>query len=277
MGIGRRVQHPGWVGLILPLLLTIGSTFAAGALRVTLLIAAVIAATWVFSRTEIGTGKAWKSVVAFCVFVVIALGIFVLGRRFDASRSYHNVAQNSPPSSQEPQQPPPSVPQTAPPRSPTSPKPAATKGRKNQGKIETGDIKQGCGAIQIGGDSNQANVNCGPPPLKLEYSFQTLNSGEQGAFSFDPAKCPVRTHIRIVPNQSVPPPVRVALDFDYPVSEIATTIENVGAMMGGGPFTVGLHAISSPISPGIGPHNPLIVEVCSDVPVRLTGEPRLVN
>lgn len=121
-------------------------------------------------------------------------------------------------------------------------------------------------------------VNNGPPPLKLEYSFQTLASGEQGTFNFDILKCHVRTHMRVVPNQAVPPPIRIALDFDYPVSNIGTTVENVGAISGGGPFTLGLHVISSPISsPGISPNHPLIVEVCSDVPVKLIGEPHLAD
>lgn len=131
-----------------------------------------------------------------------------------------------------------------------------------------------CSPNIVGGANT---VNCGPPSLRLEYSFRTLLDGEQGGFVFDPAKCTVRSHMRIVPNQIVPPPIRVALDFDFPVSEIATTIEGVGATMGGGPFTVGTHAVSSPISPGIGPHNPLIIEVCSAVPIKLTGEPHLVN
>jgi hypothetical protein len=140
------------------------------------------------------------------------------------------------------------------------------------GGIKTGD----CSNVQIGGSGNSATTNCGPPPLKLEYSFQTLKNGEQGSFNF-PSECRVRSHMRIVPNQSVPPPIRVALDFDHPISQIATTIEDVGAIMGGGPYRVGLHAISSPVSPGIGPHNPLIVEVCSEIDVQLAGEPHLVN
>jgi hypothetical protein len=120
-------------------------------------------------------------------------------------------------------------------------------------------------------------VNNGPPPLKLEYSFKTLTEEETPAFGFERDKCPVVTHLRIVPNQAVPPPIRVALDFDYPVTNIATTIENVGGLMGGGPFTLGMHPISSPISPGISPHHALVVEVCSAVTVKLTGEPHLVD
>lgn len=131
-----------------------------------------------------------------------------------------------------------------------------------------------CSPNIVGGTNS---INCGPPPLKLEYTFQTLAADAQGAFSFDRAKCPVRSHMRVVPNQSVPPPIRIALDFDYPITEIATSVENAGAMMGGGPFETGRHAVSSPISPGIGPHTALVVEVCSALPVKLTSEPRLVN
>jgi hypothetical protein len=144
-------------------------------------------------------------------------------------------------------------------------------------------IRQDCGggncAVSVGqkGGITAGVLNLGPPPLKLEYSVHTVLGDEKPTFGFDRSKCPDITHLRIVPNQSVPPPVRVALDFDHPIKEIATTIEGVGAVMGGGPFTVGSHAVSSPISPGIGPHNPLIVEVCSDTAVNLTGEPRLVN
>ena len=145
------------------------------------------------------------------------------------------------------------------------------------GNIKIGDVRTGdCSNIQIGGSGNTATTNCGPPPLKLEYSVHTLSDGEQGLFGFS-GTCPVRSRIRIVPNQSVPPPVSVALDFDHPISQIATTIENVGATVGGGPYTIGLHAVSSPISPGISPHNPLVVEVCSDVRVQLISEPHLVN
>jgi hypothetical protein len=132
----------------------------------------------------------------------------------------------------------------------------------------------GCSPNIVGGANT---VNCGAPPVKLEYSFQTLLTTDKALFGFDRSICPIVSRLRIVPNQSVPPPIRVVLDFDQPISNIATTIENVGATMGGGPYRLGLHAISSPISPGIGPHHPLIVEVCSDTVVKLTGEPHLVD
>jgi hypothetical protein len=135
-----------------------------------------------------------------------------------------------------------------------------------------------CSINQAGGVGNTATANCGPPPLKLEYSLRTLASNEPGRFIFDPSKCPVRSQMQFIPNQSVPPPIRIALDFDFPITKIASLVEGVAAAMSGGPFTVGIHAVSVPISsPGIGPHNPLIVEVCSSVVVKMTGEPHLVN
>jgi hypothetical protein len=144
-----------------------------------------------------------------------------------------------------------------------------------------GSIQQGPGsALSVGqqGGITAGTVNLGPPPLKLQYSFHTLAANETPTFGFDRTKCPVVSHIRIIPNQSVPPPISVALDFDQPVTEIATTIEGVSGLIGGGPFSIGFHAISSPISsPGIGPHHPLIVEVCSNISVSLKGEPHLVN
>jgi hypothetical protein len=144
-------------------------------------------------------------------------------------------------------------------------------------------IQQNCDggncATSIGqqGGITAGQINLGPPPLKLVYSIRELHDEEQPVFGFDRKKCPIITHMRIVPNQSVPPPVRVALDFTLPVSKIETTVEGVGTVMRGGPFTVGLHAISGPVSPGIGPSNPLIVEVCSERSVQLTDEPQLVN
>jgi len=141
------------------------------------------------------------------------------------------------------------------------------------GKIEQ-QSSGPCSPNIVGGTTS---VNCGPPPLKLEYTFNTLPKGVQGKFLFDPVECPVQSQMRITPNQSVPPPIRVAMDFDFPVKKVATVPENVGAFMGGGPFTVGTHVISSPVSPGIGPHHALIVGLCSDVPVKLIGEPKLVD
>jgi hypothetical protein len=96
MGIIERIQHPGWVGVILPLLLAIGSTFTPGMLRVVLLVVAVIAATWVFKRTELGKEGVWKTGLAALLFVAVAVGIFFLGHRFDAQGPQIGQLSSSP-------------------------------------------------------------------------------------------------------------------------------------------------------------------------------------
>jgi hypothetical protein len=167
---------------------------------------------------------------------------------------------------------------------PDSPPKPSKKTSDKKAQEEKPPIQQDCGggncAASVGqqGGITAGQINIGSPPLKLEYSVHMLQGDEKAAFNFDRQECPVVTHIRIIPNQSVPPPISVALDFDQPITKIGTTIEGAGGITGGGRFRVGLHAISSPIdSPGIGPHYPLIVEVCSATPVNLIGEPHLVN
>jgi hypothetical protein len=155
-----------------------------------------------------------------------------------------------------------------------------TESRPSGLRARVGSIQQGPrSALSIGqqGGITAGTVNLGPPPLKLQYSFRTLSDNDTATFGFDRTKCPVVSHIRIVPNQSVPPLVSVALDFDQPVTEIATTIEGVN---GHGGWSIQCWfpcCIKAQLLPGIGPHNPLIVEVCSSTPVSLKGGPHLVN
>jgi hypothetical protein len=174
MGFSDRLQHPGWVGVILPLVLTIGSTFTPGKLRAALLVVAVISATWVFSRTPLGRERLWRPIVAFCVFLIIALGIFIVGQRFD-SPAPNTVAVQLPQTQPQPQ------PQTSPPlvSSPAS-HPDKDKGASGQNKlphkksseqqsgkenIQTGPITTTapCSPVQVG-KNNQATVNCAPDP-----------------------------------------------------------------------------------------------------------------
>jgi hypothetical protein len=71
----------------MPIVLAVGSTFSPDALRVVLLIAAVVAATWTFRRTEFsGTGLA-RTIVACLLFAVFALGVFVLGHVLDVHKT----------------------------------------------------------------------------------------------------------------------------------------------------------------------------------------------
>lgn len=137
---------------------------------------------------------------------------------------------------------------------------------------QTGPIKQGdCGVVQNGGNNNTASPNCGPPPLVLTVA--SVISGLAGTvFTAKPGF--VKTEITIIPNQQVTAPFTIVLDFDNPISEIGNTVKNVGAQMGGGPFTVGTHARDS-VGTSIGPSHPLVVVVFSLLPVELMSAPRI--
>jgi hypothetical protein len=118
------------------------------------------------------------------------------------------------------------------------PKTRAEQVQSGHDNVQSGSITQGpCSSVQQGGSGNQANVNCGPPPLVL-----TVASVDSPGTAFPPKEGFVETEITIVPNQEVTAPFTIALEFDNPISDIAHTVKNVGAQMGGGPFTRGIHA-----------------------------------
>ena len=120
-----------------------------------------------------------------------------------------------------------------------------------------------------------AGVYNGPPPLELKATLEIVPS-DKGTFGFPANECPVKTRITITPNQAVPPPIAVALDFDNPISKIASTVLGVSGQMGGGPYRLGTNALAPPISsPGITATHPLLVEVCSAEILKLTAAPRL--
>src|SRR5262245_34863821 len=79
-----QLKHPGWLGVVLPIALAIGSTFTPQTVRGLLLLAAVAAATATFHRTEYGARKFRRSAVAMAVFLTVAVLIFVVGYMFDA-------------------------------------------------------------------------------------------------------------------------------------------------------------------------------------------------
>jgi|ERR1022692_229149 hypothetical protein len=84
MQIINRLAHPGWVGVVLPLGLAIGSTFTPGTWRGALLIAAIVAVAWTIHNTEFG-GKNWRRTgIAVAIATVIAIGVFFIGRIVDA-------------------------------------------------------------------------------------------------------------------------------------------------------------------------------------------------
>ena len=78
-GAIRRVMRPAWTGVIFPSVLSVGSIFAPGMARGFLLLVAAAAAACTFHFTDLG-GKNWKRTgVAFCVFCLLAVGVFWLG------------------------------------------------------------------------------------------------------------------------------------------------------------------------------------------------------
>jgi hypothetical protein len=181
MGISARLQHPGWLGLIVPLILAIGSTFSPSSLRVILLVAAVVAATWVFHKTEYADGKLSKTIPAAFTFLFIASVIFLVGHRFDT----RITSGTAPPQSSSPP-PPPTINQPTPTvaqNTDTSrkenkkpdikkPTPISPSNQEQSGKdnVQTGPITQGPGsALSF---NQQGGVTAG-----------TINIGTQWPFS----------------------------------------------------------------------------------------------
>jgi len=78
------LRHPAWRGVVLPLILAIGSTFSPDILRVILLAAAVIAVTWTFYLTKYGGRNFKKTALVGVGSIVLAFAIFAGGRILDA-------------------------------------------------------------------------------------------------------------------------------------------------------------------------------------------------
>jgi hypothetical protein len=86
---------------------------------------------------------------------------------------------------------------------------AVVNGGSDNNSTSSGNIKQGPGSIaQVGGTNNSATIYNGPPPLAFEIKTQIVPSDKEGL---------VKTIILVTPNQTVPPPVEMFLDFDRPV------------------------------------------------------------
>jgi len=81
-----RLKHPGWVGVVLPLLLAVASTLTPEVIRGILLAIAVVASAWIFCGTQYAGGSLKKTGVVFAIFVLMAVGIFI-GARFLDTRS----------------------------------------------------------------------------------------------------------------------------------------------------------------------------------------------
>jgi Sulfate permease family len=48
------------------------------------------------------------------------------------------------------------------------------------------------------------------------FALHPVIPTDKGLFQFKPEECSLKTQIRIVPNQKVPPPIQISLDFDNP-------------------------------------------------------------
>jgi hypothetical protein len=94
MQIVNRLAHPGWVGVVLPILLAVGATFSPDAIRGLLLLSAIVAATWTFHKTGYAGQSFKKTGVAFAVFLFIAIGIFTGGHILDVRSRALAPAQN---------------------------------------------------------------------------------------------------------------------------------------------------------------------------------------
>ena len=68
---------------VLPIALGVIATFSPGSIRVVLLVAAVIAATWTFHLTEFAGKEFMKTAPAFIVFMLAALIVFGVGHVID--------------------------------------------------------------------------------------------------------------------------------------------------------------------------------------------------
>ena len=78
----------------------------------------------------------------------------------------------------------------------------------------------------------------------------------------------------VLPNQSVPPPFDLVLDFDKPVASVGVWVAGASTMLLGGPDTVssGTHTVT-PMNTRFSPQHPLLVTVYSKQPIKLTKAP----
>jgi len=84
MGMAKSLAHPGWVGVVLPIILTGCATFSPEVARGLLLVLAVVAATWTFYCTDYAGKNIGKTGVAAALLLTIAVVIFIFGHVLDA-------------------------------------------------------------------------------------------------------------------------------------------------------------------------------------------------
>jgi hypothetical protein len=172
MGNLNRLSHPGWLGVVLPLVvlplaLTIVSTFTPGTVRAGLLITAVVAAVWTFHKTDYAGQNLKKTGPAAVGFLVIALVVFFIGRAMDTPAKAVQVTAQNPAISPVEVPAPQAKQQIA-----DAPKGKKAPQVKNAAPLVPPINQRDCGVVQIGGSGNQASPNCGAPPPKVIVTRQ---------------------------------------------------------------------------------------------------------
>jgi len=120
-----------------------------------------------------------------------------------------------------------------------------------------------CSPNMIGGANT---VSCGPPPLKLNASLRTVTSDKQGL---------IETIITVTPNQPVAAPCAVAIEFDNPIASIAAAIAGTATTTLTGRLPrLGKH-VMVPVGDSFNPQHALVINVYSEQPIRVVGDPHL--
>jgi hypothetical protein len=214
---------------------------------------------------------AWRSLT-----ILVAAGLYaaiiIPQIKKELAREHPSLIAQKPPSPVAPLVPPTETNSKPPNEKPKTEKPHIVKRTPDQkqsgGKdnVQTGPITQGpCSNLQVGGSQNSATTNCGPPPLEMSASSQTVPTDKEGL---------VKTIITITPNVPVPAPTSVAVEFDNPVSSMGFWVAGAAGVIGGGPYRNGVHGLIS-IGTGFSAQHPLLLTVYSEKPVRVIQPPKL--
>src|ERR1700674_1908541 len=84
MSVPSKLRHPAWTGIVLPLILAVGSTFSGDVIRGILLAAMVVSVTWTFHLTKYAGRDFKKTALIGVGSIVLAFTIFSGGRVLDA-------------------------------------------------------------------------------------------------------------------------------------------------------------------------------------------------
>jgi hypothetical protein len=121
----------------------------------------------------------------------------------------------------------------------------------------------GGGIAMNGGTANGGT--CGPPPLSMTTTQETVTSDRDGL---------IKTIITVTPNVAIPAPTAVAVEFDNPITSMGFWVRRVAQASGGGPFRNGTNAMIT-IGTGFNPQHPLLLTVYSVLPVKVLKPPTL--